>query len=122
MKARLPHGYGGGGAANLQQIARQAQKIQEQIQQGDQDAELALRAMTYRIAQIIGAGAVALHGDVDAVILTGGGAFSDLICSWIEEQVRFLAPIHRMPGEMELEALAMGALRVLRGEEQAKNY
>ena len=31
MKARLPQGYGGGGAANLQQIARQAQKIQEQM-------------------------------------------------------------------------------------------
>ena len=31
MKARVPQGYGGGGAANLQQIARQAQKIQEQM-------------------------------------------------------------------------------------------
>lgn len=32
MKARLPHGYGGGGAANLQQLARQAQKMQEQME------------------------------------------------------------------------------------------
>lgn len=31
MKARLPQGYGGGGAANLQQLARQAQKIQEDM-------------------------------------------------------------------------------------------
>lgn len=31
MKARLPQGYGGGGAANLQQLARQAQKMQEQM-------------------------------------------------------------------------------------------
>lgn len=31
MKARLPQGYGGGGAANLQQLARQAQKIQEEM-------------------------------------------------------------------------------------------
>lgn len=31
MKARLPQGYGGGGASNIQQIARQAQKIQEQM-------------------------------------------------------------------------------------------
>lgn len=31
MKARLPQGMGGGGAANLQQLARQAQKMQEQI-------------------------------------------------------------------------------------------
>lgn len=31
MKARLPEGYGSGGANNLQQIARQAQKMQEQM-------------------------------------------------------------------------------------------
>lgn len=33
MKARLPQGYGGGGASNLQQLARQAQKIQEEMNQ-----------------------------------------------------------------------------------------
>ena len=32
MKARLPQGYGGGGPANLQQLARQAQKMQEQME------------------------------------------------------------------------------------------
>lgn len=32
MKARLPQGYGGGGAANLQQLARQAQKMQDQME------------------------------------------------------------------------------------------
>ena len=31
MKARLPQGYGGAGAANLQQLARQAQKLQEEM-------------------------------------------------------------------------------------------
>lgn len=31
MKARLPQGYGGGGAANIQQLARQAQKMQEDM-------------------------------------------------------------------------------------------
>lgn len=31
MKARLPQGYGGGGAANLQQLARQAQKMQDDM-------------------------------------------------------------------------------------------
>ena len=31
MKARLPQGYGGGGANNIQQLARQAQKLQEDM-------------------------------------------------------------------------------------------
>lgn len=32
MKARLPQGYNTPGAANLQQLARQAQKMQEQME------------------------------------------------------------------------------------------
>ncbi len=32
MKARLPKGYGGGGANNIQQLARQAQKIQDDME------------------------------------------------------------------------------------------
>lgn len=31
MKARLPQGYGGSGAGNLQQLARQAQKMQDDM-------------------------------------------------------------------------------------------
>lgn len=32
MKARLPQGYGGGGAGNIQQLAKQAQKMQEDME------------------------------------------------------------------------------------------
>ncbi|MGN0455133.1 MAG: YbaB/EbfC family nucleoid-associated protein [Ruminococcus sp.] len=38
MKARLPKGYGSGGAANIQQLARQAQKIQDEM--GNVEKEL----------------------------------------------------------------------------------
>jgi butyrate kinase len=36
--------------------------------------------------------------------------------------VRFVAPVKVYPGEDEIAALAQGALRVLRGEEEAKIY
>ena len=39
MKARLPQGYGGGGASNFQQIARQAQKLQEEMAQVTEELE-----------------------------------------------------------------------------------
>ena len=32
MKARLPKGYGAGGSNNIQQLARQAQKIQDDME------------------------------------------------------------------------------------------
>ena len=39
MKARLPEGYGKGGAGNLQQLARQAQKLQENMDQVSAELE-----------------------------------------------------------------------------------
>ncbi len=40
MKARLPKGYGGGGGAtNMQQIARQAQKMQEAMETATAELE-----------------------------------------------------------------------------------
>ncbi len=40
MKARLPQGYGSGGAANLQQLARQAQKMQEEMDTATKELEV----------------------------------------------------------------------------------
>lgn len=39
MKARLPQGYGSGGASNLQQLARQAQKMQAQMEAATEELE-----------------------------------------------------------------------------------
>lgn len=39
MKARLPKGYGGGGASNMQQLARQAQKMQEAMETANAELE-----------------------------------------------------------------------------------
>ncbi len=89
---------------------------------GDAYAELVYHAMAYQSAKYAGAMAVALQGQVDAIILTGGIAngkpFTDLVtryCDWIAEVVV-------MPGEYELEALVDGALRVVRGEIEANIY
>ena len=46
MKARLPQGYGSGGASNLQQLARQAQKMEEDMAA----AQEALEAKEYTAA------------------------------------------------------------------------
>jgi len=66
--------------------------------------------------------AVALKGEVDAIILTGGIAHNQSITSAISDYCRFIAPIAVYPGENELSALAMNALRVLRSETEAKIY
>ena len=66
--------------------------------------------------------ATVLNGRLDAVILTGGLTQSKRLTDWIEERVNFLAPVKRVPGEFEMTAMAEGALRVLRGQEEALAY
>ena len=55
--------------------------------------------------------------------ITGGGiAFNEFFVDLLRRRLEFIAPIHVYPGEDEMQALAEGVLRVLRGEEEAKTY
>jgi len=98
------------------------EKITQRIERGDPQAELCLEAMAYQIAKEIGAMAAVLKGRVEAIIITGGMAHSQLLLNLIKLRIAFISQIIVYPGEDEMEALALGALRVLRGEEEAKEY
>ena len=89
---------------------------------GDKKAELIMNAMAYQTAKEIGKCAAVLAGKVDAVILTGGIAYSKMIVDYIKERVSFIAPVVVYAGEDELLALAQGAIGVLSGQEKAKEY
>ena len=97
-----------------------AEEVEKRIAEGDEKAERVYRAMAYQIAKEIGAMATVLNCMVDGIVLTGGLARSAILTAWIRESVQFLAPVYVLPGEFEMEALAHGALRVLRGEEKKR--
>jgi butyrate kinase len=99
-----------------------AVEIEKRIAGGDEKAKLVYNAMAYQVAKCVGQMAVALYGEVDAILMTGGLAHSKLQTALISERVRFIAPIHIYPGEDEMRALAHGALRVLRQEEPVREY
>jgi butyrate kinase len=99
-----------------------AREVEQRIQQGDERARLIYEAMAYQIAKEIGLMATVLFGRVDAIVLTGNLAYSTMLVSWIRERVDWIAPVRVYPGQDEMLALAQGALRVLRGEEKAKEY
>ncbi len=88
----------------------------------DPKVALVLDAFHYQIAKEIGAMAVALEGKVDQIILTGGIAYGEETQRALKKQVEWIAPVTVYPGEDELLALTQGALRVLRGEEEARTY
>lgn len=99
-----------------------AREVEKVIQEGNEEARLVYEAMAYQVAKGIGELATVVDGEVDLIILTGGIAYSEMLTSMIRQHVKFIAPVEIMPGENEMESLALGALRVLRGEEEARIY
>ncbi|EGD52813.1 butyrate kinase [Thermoanaerobacter ethanolicus JW 200] len=97
-------------------------EVLKRINNGNKYAKLVFEAMAYRVAKEIGSMAAVLKGHVDAIGITGGIAYSEEFVTLIKDRVNFIAPIYVYPGEEEMLALAQGALRVLNGEEKAKEY
>lgn len=98
------------------------QLLVDQAEQGNQKVTLVLQAMAYQISKEIAAQASVLKGDVQAIILTGGIAYSDYIMQLVKERIQWIAKVIIYPGEMEMSALNLGALRVLNNQETVKNY
>ncbi len=101
---------------------RDVRAAAERAEGGDGEAAAVLDAMAYQVAKAVGELAAVLEGRVDAVLLTGGAAHCAPLVEGIRRRAAWVAPLHVYPGEDELLALAQGALRVLRGEEEARRY
>ncbi|WP_297717138.1 butyrate kinase [Intestinimonas sp.] len=101
---------------------KDAQEVEHRMEQGDEKARLVYEAYVYAIAKEICSYAAAFDGKVDRIVLTGGIAHSDYVVREVGRMTAFLAPLEVVAGEFEMEALALGALRVLRGEEEALSY
>ena len=96
--------------------------MEKRIQAGDKEAELIYQAMAYQVAKDIGAQVAVLDCEVDAIILTGGIAYSEMFTQMVKAKVAKLSNFVVYPGEDEMIALAQGAIRVLNKEEEAKVY
>ena len=99
---------------------RDLREVERRMDLGDAQAARVFEAMIYQIAKEAGAMAAVLQGKVDAVLLTGGMAYSERVVKLLREYLEWIASITVYPGEDELQALTAGVLRVLEGEEQAK--
>ena len=97
-------------------------EVEAKVRAGDKKAALIYEAMIYQTAKCIGGLAAAADGEIDGVVLTGGIANSELLVEKLRRKVRFIAPVAVIPGEFEMEALAAGITRVLKGEEKARVY
>ena len=97
-------------------------KIHALVDSGDAHAALIWNAMIYQICKEIGAMAAVLEGRVDNIILTGGLVRFEDVVSGITKRCGWIAPVSVYPGELEHDAMAAGAYRVLTGQEEALTY
>ncbi len=121
MKRLREKNYGQGGMVAYLGT-NDGREIMEKIEKGDEKQLFIFEVMCYQIAKEIGSEAAVLKGKVDEIILTGGLAYNKLLVDLVKERVEFIAPVIVYAGENEMESLALGALRVLQGEEKPKIY
>lgn len=99
---------------------RDLKEIERRIDGGDERAATIYEAMIYQVGKEAGAMAAVLEGRVDALLLTGGMAYSERLVAELRRYINWIAPVGVYPGEDELQALAEGVFRVLNGEERAR--
>jgi butyrate kinase len=99
-----------------------AYEVGKLADQGDEQARLIQDAMAYQIGKSIGEMAAVLHGQIHAILITGGIAHNKKIIDYVKSMVEFIAPVIVYAGEDEMAALASNALLVLQGEIACKEY
>jgi len=99
-----------------------ASEVEKMILDYDSKAETIYKSMAYQIAKEIGACSAVLKGKVDAILITGGLAHSEMIVDWIKERVSFIAEVKTYPGEDEMQALVESVYYALKGEQTIKEY
>jgi len=97
-------------------------QINAMIASGDPKALFISEACAYQVSKEIASLYAVLEGEVDAIVLSGNIFNSELFLENVRKRVGKLAPIALYPSVNDLEAHAVNALSVLKGEVQVKEY
>ncbi len=87
-----------------------ALEIETEALAGNTEFQNVYKALAWQLSKEIGAYSTVLEGKVDAIILTGGLAYSKHLINLVKPKVSFIAPIEVYAGENEMEALAQNAV------------
>ena len=97
-------------------------QIEAMVKEGDKQATELYEAMALSHAKGLAELAATVNGKVDRIVITGGLGYDKTFVGMLVPRIEWIAPVEVMAGEYEMEALAAGGLRVLRGEEQAHDF
>lgn len=98
-----------------------AYEVEKRALAGDEKCKLLVDAFCYQVSLEISRLAAVVKGKVDAIILTGGIAYSKPWMAQITDQIGWIAPVKIYKGENEMLALAICGKEILDGV-PAKEY
>lgn len=96
--------------------------IEKRIDEGDERAAFIMDAMAYQLAKEIGAMCTVLDGKPDATILSGELFGNSKFTRELSRKVEKIAPIALYTDENEVDALAINAIGVMKGEIEVMQY
>lgn len=96
--------------------------IEKRIAEGDEKAAFIMYAMAYQLAKEIGGMCTVLDGKPDAIILSGELFNNSNFTRDLSRKIGKIAPIALYPDENEVDALAMNAIGVMKGEVEVLQY
>lgn len=96
--------------------------IEKRIAEGDEKASFIMYAMAYQLAKEIGGMCTVLDGKPDAIILSGELFNNSNFTRDLSRKIEKIAPIALYPDENEVDALAMNAIGVMKGEIEVLQY
>lgn len=96
--------------------------IEKRIAEGDEKASFIMYAMAYQLAKEIGGMCTVLDGKPDAIILSGELFNNSNFTRDLSRKIEKIAPIALYPDENEVDALAMNAIGVMKGEVEVLQY
>ena len=99
-----------------------AYEVEKKAIAGDEHCKLLVDAFCYQVSLEISRLAAVVNGKVDAILLTGGIAYSKPWMAQIQEHVDWIAPVKVYKGENEMLALAICGKEVLDGVAKVKEY
>lgn len=92
-----------------------AYEVEKKAIAGDAKCQLLVDAFCYQVSLEISRLAAAVNGKVDAILLTGGIAYSKPWMQMITDRVSWIAPVKVYKGENEMLALAICGKEILDG-------
>lgn len=96
--------------------------IERRIADGDEKAAFIMYAMAYQVAKEIGAMYTVLDGKPDSIILSGDIFQFSTFTQHLIQKIDKIAHVSLYPNEDEIDALALNAIGVMKGEIEVLKY